>query len=174
MNKIKHLLLLIVTLAGMNCFFASCDIEELFGDDSEKKEVIVIGGALEFVNVTESSSNQNSYVVNQTNDRTRFHFILNGSNTAELGFAWIDFFIPTSSFTAGKDVTNDISEMTVRLPASYNDIYTSVGKTLTVKSGKVEISKLTDDRAYVVFNGFVVKLGDTTLNIKGNGSCKIQ
>lgn len=67
-----------------------------------------------------------------------------------------------------------ITQMIVRLPASHNDIYTSIGKELIVKSGKTQITKLTNERATVRFSKFVVQLGETTMNIEGSGSCEIK
>ena len=75
-------------------------------------------------------------------------------------------------------ITNlsDISDMTVRLPSSDESAhYTSkFDKGLNVKSGKVQITKLTNERATVRINKFVVQLGETTLNIDGMGSCEIK
>lgn len=173
MSKIKNLLFVAVTLFSASCFFSSCR-DDVIDGDSDKAEIIIIGGSLEYVNVTKNPTNENSYVRAESFDKTRFHFVLNGKYCADFGYAWIEFFIPTSSFKDGKDVTNDITQMTVRLPANYNDRWTGTGKELTVKSGKVKISKLTNERAYVTFDSFVVKLGETTISIKGYGSCEIK
>ena len=101
---------------------------------------------------------------------------MNGKYCADYGYAWIEINIPTSSFKEGKDITGDISDMTVRLPSSDESAhYTSkFGKGLNVKSGKVQITKLTNERATVRINKFVVQLGETTLNIDGMGSCEIK
>lgn len=174
MKSLKYLFLIAVALFCSVAIFTSCSNEDDEFDGSSDIEKITIGGSLEYVNVTKNPTNENSYVRTESNGKTRFHFILNGKNCADFGYAWIEFFIPTSSFKDGKDVTNDITQMTVRLPASHNDFYSSIGKKLSVKSGKTQITKLTNERATVRFNKFVVQLGETTMNIDGSGSCEIK
>lgn len=174
MKSLKFLFLIVVALFSTAAFFSSCSNEDDELEGSNDIEKIIIGGSLEYVNVTKNPTNENSYVRAESDGETRFHFVLNGKNCADLGYAWIDFFIPTSSFKDGKDVTNDITQMTVRLPASYNDIYTSIGKGFIVKGGKTQITKLTNERATVRFSKFVVQLGASTMNIDGSGSCEIK
>lgn len=172
--KLKYLFLIAVALFSTATIFSSCSSEEDELEGSSNIEKFIIGGSLEYVNVINNPTNDNSYVRTESNGETRFHFVLNGKHCADFGYAWIEFFIPTSSFKDGKDVTNDITYMTVRLPASYNDTYTSSGKELVVKSGKTQITKMTNGRATVQFSKFVVQLGASTMSIDGSGSCEIK
>lgn len=174
--KLKYLFLIAFTLFSTVTIFSSCSSDDDEFEGSSNIEKFIIGGLLEYVNVTKNPTNENSYVRTESNGETRFHFVLNGKYCADYGYAWIEINIPTSSFKEGKDITGDISDMTVRLPSSDESAhYTSkFDKGLNVKSGKVQITKLTNERATVRINKFVVQLGETTLNIDGMGSCEIK
>ena len=176
MKSLKYLFVFAVTLFSTAIVLPSCSSDDDELEGSEGIEKITIGGSLEYVNVTKNPTNENSYVRTDSNGKTCFHFVLNGKYCADYGYAWIEINIPTSSFKEGKDITGDISDMTVRLPSSDESAhYTSkFGKGLNVKSGKVQITKLTNERATVRINKFVVQLGETTLNIDGMGSCEIK
>lgn len=66
--------------------------------------------------------------------------------------------------------------MMVPLPATYNDTYIGGinGNELYVKSGKINISKITNEHATATFNNALVKLGATALLINGSATCEIE